>query len=223
MQGKGRLNLLPVISLQCSYSFCLALVVWWKWLKGKTFNIGTKGNKSLQAFPNLADSVLFKTLYSLHCFREPDQQTVGSQTLTSVCSMRGWKPRCVGQDFQPRISPSCNSKNQTQKCAKRWKPLHCWCSYSPFFFLWSHIKWPLKADIGLFVVLGARQERVIDLVIDVNTVEQILWDQPHSPGCLFQLSSCSPMQIFLVTRDTGQESYSIFFLMSWVFLHVSMH
>lgn len=52
------------------------------------------------------------------------------------------------------------------------------------------------------------------MVIDVNTVEQILWDQPRSPGCLFQLSLCSPMNIFVVTRDTGQESYSDFFFLN---------
>lgn len=149
-----------------------------------------------------------------------------SQTLTSGCSMRRWKTAqryCVGQDFQPCISPSCNSKNQTQKCAKRWKPLHCSCPYSPCFYEATSSDLSRQILVPLYYEEPDKKGES-NLVINVNTVVQILWDRPHSPGCLFQLSSCSPMHISVVTRDTGQESYSnwFFFLTSWVLPHVSV-
>lgn len=55
------------------------------------------------------------------------------------------------------------------------------------------------------------RRRKSNLVIDANTVGQMLWDHPLSPRCIFQISPCSPLHIFIVTRDRRQESYSIFF------------
>lgn len=94
------------------------------------------------------------------------------------------------------------------------------------FFLWNNIKWLLKADVGPLVLQQQPDKKgESNLVTDVNTVEQLLWNPPHNPGCLFQLSPCSPMHIFVTTRDTEQGSYSnfFFFLMSWVPPYVSMN
>lgn len=82
------------------------------------------------------------------------------------------------------------------------------------FFLWNNIKWLLKADVGPLVLQQQPDKKgESDLVTDVNTVEQLLWNPPHNPGCLFQPSPCSPMHIFVTTRDTEQGSYSNFFFL----------